>query len=45
MRAHGDDFDAARNGKEGDNQDDASAFHGTIQDRGREGERKEGAIK
>lgn len=45
MRTHRDDFDATRNGKEGDKQDNPRTFHDTIQDRGREGERKEGAVK
>jgi hypothetical protein len=45
MRTYGDDFNATRNGKEGNEQDNASTFHDTIQDRGSEGERKEGEIK
>lgn len=43
MKTHGDDFDATRNGKEGSVQDNASTFHGIIKDRGKEGERKQGA--
>lgn len=45
MRTYGDDFNATRNGKEGDEQDNAGTFHATIQDRGKEGERTEREIK